>query len=53
MAYNSIIKFLENLFKFKAETIFNRMNIQDILRIRKLFYQGPARVCHGKTPVDN
>ncbi|MCG8550616.1 MAG: hypothetical protein MI799_09475, partial [Desulfobacterales bacterium] len=27
---NSIIQFLGNLFKFKAETIFNRRNIQYI-----------------------
>jgi len=33
----SIIKFLGNLFKFKAETIFNRMNIQYILRIKNFF----------------
>jgi hypothetical protein len=26
-ALHSIIQFLENLFKFKAETIFNRRNI--------------------------
>jgi len=36
-ACDSIIKFLENLFKFKAETIFNRRNIQDILRIKNFF----------------
>ena len=34
---NSIIKFLGNLFKFKAETIFNRKNIQYILRIKNFF----------------
>ena len=28
---------LGNLFKFKAETIFNRMNIQHILRIKNYF----------------
>ena len=31
---NSIIKFLGNLFKFKAGKIFNRRNIQYILRIK-------------------
>ena len=35
--YNSIIKFSGNLFKFKAETIFNRSNIQHILRIKNFF----------------
>jgi len=32
-----MIQFLENLFKFKAETIFNRRNIQHILRIKNFF----------------
>ncbi len=40
VTYYSIIKFLGNLFKFKAETIFNRMNIQHILRI-KIFFPTP------------
>ncbi len=37
LIYHSTIKFLGNLFKFKAETIFNRINIQHILRIKNCF----------------